>query len=155
MHKVTCLSIGEITVPRLELIEADVLAHLIVNVKEALRDDIPNFDQITCFGDNTGVLFWIKIPREYKQFVRNRVNEILDLTTREMWRYCPSHCNPADIGSKGLLASKLKNNSLWLHGPPWLIQPEESWPVDISVDRLEASDEVMQEIKVTDRSTAL
>ena len=39
--------------------------------------------------------------------------------------------------------------------PPWLVQPEESWPTDISVDRLEASDEVMQEIKVTDRSTAL
>ena len=100
----------------------------------------------------TRVLFWIKIPREYKQFVRNRVNEILDLTTREMWGYCSSHCNPADIGSKGLPASKLKNNSLWLHGPPWLVQPEESWPTDISVDRLEASDEVMQEIKVTDRS---
>ena len=48
--------LGEITVPRLELIAADVLAHLIVNVKEALRDDIPNFDQITCFGDNTGII---------------------------------------------------------------------------------------------------
>ena len=84
----------------------------------------------------------------YKQFVCNSVNEILDLTTREMWRYCPSPCNPADIGSKGLPASKLKNNSLWLHGPPWLVLPEESWPADISVDRLEASDEVMQEINL-------
>ena len=46
---------------------------------------------------------------------------------------------------------------MWLHGPPppCLVQPEESWPTDISVDRLEASDQVMQEIKVTDRSTAL
>ena len=85
--------LGEITVPRLELIAANVLAHLIVNVKEALRG-IPNFDQITCFGDNTEVLFWIKITREYKQFVRNRVKKIFDLTTREMWRYCPSHHTP-------------------------------------------------------------
>ena len=139
MHKVTCLSIRrDNCVPRLELITADVLGHLIDNVKEAFRHDIPNFDQITCFRDNTGVLFWIKIPHEYKQFVCNRVNEILDLTTREMWLYCPSHRNPADIESKGLPASKLENNSLWLHGPPWLVQPEESWPIDISVDRLEA-----------------
>ena len=72
-----------------------------------------------------------------------------------MWRYCPSHCDPEYIGLKGLPASKLKNNSLCLHGPPWLVQPEESWPTDVSVDCLEASDEVMQEIKVTDRSTAL
>ena len=70
---------------------------------------------------------------EWKQFVKHRVNEILKLSDKGDWRYCPSRENPADIGSRGTSASELKQNVLWWQGPAWLTEPEESWPSEGSV----------------------
>lgn len=39
-----------------------------------------------------------------------------------------THENPADIASRGLLPSQLKNNSLWFFGPNWLIFSPNNWP---------------------------
>ncbi|KAL9955947.1 hypothetical protein ACROYT_G037353 [Oculina patagonica] len=36
--------------------------------------------------------------------------------------------NPADIGSRGERASKLKESELWWRGPTWLTRPESEWP---------------------------
>ena len=81
-------------------------------VKTAFGDEIPHFEQVICWRDNRSALFWIKSTKlhEYKQYVRNRVDEILDLTDRNMWRYCPPSCNPADVGSRGQFPSELKRN---------------------------------------------
>ena len=37
-----------------------------------------------------------------------RVNEILSLTNKEEWVYCLTGENPADLGSRGALASQQK-----------------------------------------------
>ena len=43
------------------------------------------------------------------------------------------HCltveNPADLGSRGVLASQLKGDELWWRGPQWLTGQIEDWPV--------------------------
>ena len=45
-----------------------------------------------------------------------------------MWNHCPGVENPADIGSRGEAASKLKDNTLWWRGPSWLSEPMMNWP---------------------------
>ena len=44
-----------------------------------------------------------------------------------MWNHCPGTENPADIGSRGESAFKLKGSHLWWKGPPWLSEPVSSW----------------------------
>ena len=48
-----------------------------------------------------------------------------------MWNHCPGTENPADIGSRGESAFKLKGSHLWWKGPPWLSEPVSSWPKSI------------------------
>ena len=45
-----------------------------------------------------------------------------------MWNHCPGIENPADIGSRGEGAAKLKSNVLWRKGPLWLSEPMRNWP---------------------------
>ncbi|XP_073232039.1 uncharacterized protein [Porites lutea] len=45
-----------------------------------------------------------------------------------MWNHCPGIDNPADIGSRGEGAAKLKSNVLWWKGPSWLSEPMRNWP---------------------------
>ena len=78
------------------------------------------------FVDSTAVLFWIKNSKEYKQFVQNRKDEINKLTHPEQWHYCETEKNPADIGTRGQSAIKLKENNLWLKGPEWLTLPHKT-----------------------------
>lgn len=52
---------------------------------------------------------------------------MLRITRKEDWAHCPEKQNPADVGSRGELASKLKENELWWKDPGWLsmLQREE------------------------------
>ena len=61
--------------------------------------------------------------------MQNRVNELLSLNEESMWNHCPSIENPADVGSRGEGAAKLKSNVLWWNGPPWLSEPMRNWPI--------------------------
>ena len=73
-------------------------------------------------------LYWINNAGEWKQFVRNRVDEILRLSDKSQWHHCPGAENPADLGSRGVTDSKLKSNDLWWRGPKWLGGPIDTWP---------------------------
>ena len=48
---------------------------------------------------------------------------------RLSWRYCPTSENPADIASRGIKATALKESSLWLDGPEFLSKESAYWPV--------------------------
>ena len=78
--------------------------------------------------DSITALYWIKGEKEWSQFVQNRVNEILRLTTREQWNHCPGGENPADLGSRGVTATTIKNSRLWWQGPEWLSRMPDEWP---------------------------
>ena len=147
----------KLTLRKLELLAALILARLMNTIKKSLSDEIPHFEQVICWGDNTSALFWIKSTKshEYKQYVRNRVDEILDLTDRNMWRYCPTGCNPAYVGSRGQFPSELKRNFLWLNGPSWLFGPPENYPVDLSVSQLEVAEENIASLKLRSKSTSV
>ena len=88
------------SIPRLELLSALIIARLFVSIKKALASLI-SFDSCNFWLDSLTALYWIKSKRELKQFVQNRVNEILRLTSSDQWFYCKGTDNPADLGTRG------------------------------------------------------
>ena len=101
---------------------------LMHTVKSALRSQ-RKLNGVKFWLDSKTALSWIQNKGEWKQFVRHRVNEILKLSNKEDWAYCSTEENPADLGSRGVLASQLKGNQLWWCGPAWLTKQPEDWPV--------------------------
>ena len=128
------------TIPRLELMSGRVLAQLMDTVRNALKDEV-EISATRLWLDSKIALCWINNQGEWKQFVRQRVNEILKLTRKEDWAHCPGSENPADVGSRGELASTLKGNELWWKGPQWLSGPVEGWPTTEITETPETSDE--------------
>ena len=109
-----------LSIPRLELLSAMLLARLIVNVSDSLSSRI-NLNEPKCFTDSQVTLFWIKgIGRDWKPFVQNRVSEIRRLIPAEHWSHCSGKDNPADVPSRGCTPAELSTNQVWRYGPVWL-----------------------------------
>ena len=109
-----------ITIPRLELLSAVLLTRLVSSVKESLHPLLPD-TEIRCFTDSTVSLYWIKgVDKDWKPFVRNRVNEIRKKILPEFWYHCPGQTNPADLPSRGISFLDLSVSKLWRQGPDWL-----------------------------------
>ena len=118
--------IKRLTIPRLELCGAQLLARLIHHVKQVL--DVP-LSHVYAWTDSTIVLNWLDgNPRRFKTYVGNRISTIVDLNTPDKWRHVRSADNPADCASRGLYPSELLDHSLWWNGPPWLRESPSDWP---------------------------
>ena len=76
--------------------------NLIENVKPALKRC--NKRSITKW---IVALHWLNRQGLYKQFVANRVRQILEKEYIK-WYYVPTKQNPADIGYRGSLLSKIQ-----------------------------------------------
>eukprot|EP00794_Sanderia_malayensis_P007378 gene7378-biopygen5953 len=127
------------SVPRLELIGAQMLTKLIQNVKAALKVEVT---QTYGWLDSQTVLCWLENKGEWKQFVRKRVDQILAADVK--WMYCPTEDNPADMGTRGMTAVKLQHCGKWWNGPTWLTQRED-WPMQ---PQALASEEVKGEMRL-------
>ncbi|XP_017876324.1 uncharacterized protein LOC108622755, partial [Ceratina calcarata] len=130
-----------ISLPRLELCGALLLARLANKVKTALNID--NLRE-SYWTDSTITLAWIRNePCRWKTFVANRVSELQQLTSSNHWRHVMSEDNPADLISRGTNLSSIKNCSLWWHGPSWLLRECNEWPSS------EATPEIVPEARQT------
>ena len=110
----------KMSIPRLELLAALLCARLIEFVRTSLRlDNI----KIYCYSDSTAIISWINSdPLQYKAFVANRLTEIQELVPPVCWLHVPGVYNPADIASRGAMASELTSSDYWFKGPSWLSQ---------------------------------
>ncbi|XP_052737821.1 uncharacterized protein LOC128198126 [Bicyclus anynana] len=110
------------SLPRLELNGAVLLAGLLKQIKEAMK--IPT-SQIYAWTDSTIVLSWLfGDPARWNIYVRNRVVEILEDIGNHNWYHVQSQDNPADLASRGMPLTSLKENKLWWNGPEWLHNKE-------------------------------
>lgn len=134
------------TVPRLELSAAVLLARLIDFVNKSLNsNNVP----IYCWTDSTVTLAWLnKHPSHWRTFVAHRVAEIQNRIPTAHWRHVPSEHNPADCASRGLLSSELLSHSLWWHGPPWLNLECPQWP-DSLIPQFEEEQEAKPTVVMT------
>ncbi|XP_044571293.1 uncharacterized protein LOC123257217 [Drosophila ananassae] len=124
--KTKCAPMRTMSIPRLELQAAVLGTRLMDTVKQEHGVAISS---CVLWTDSKTVLHWISSThRRYKQFVGNRVAEILESTEASQWRWIPSGENVADDAKRPRKAVDLSIGSRWLSGPPFLRGPEESWP---------------------------
>lgn len=120
-----------ISIPRLELCGAQMLAKLICYVKctLALKEEV----KFIAWTDSTIVLAWLqRLPSTLKTFVANRVSDIQTRISPSLWRHVRSEENPADCGSRGVDPEILASHDLWWHGPLWLTKGEMCWPTSLT-----------------------
>ena len=109
-----------VSIPRLELCGAELLAELLASISDTFS--VPK-ENLHGWTDSTSALAWLRgCPSRYKTFVGNRVALAARNVSPSIWRYIPSAQNPADCASRGLSAQDLKQHDLWWGGPPWLLQ---------------------------------
>ncbi|XP_077296682.1 uncharacterized protein LOC143918616 [Arctopsyche grandis] len=116
----------KLSIPRLELCSALLLANLVNYIKINFKR---SFSKIVCWSDSMVTLHWIHgEPNRWNTFVANRVSEIQKLSKNHYWKHVLSAENPADMISRSISPENLINNQLWWSGPKWLTQTNEKWP---------------------------
>lgn len=137
-----------LTIPRLELSGALLLAKLSRKVNQALGLNLLN-SQVFYWCDSTIVLHWLAADsNKWKTFVGNRVAEIHRLTQGSQWHHICTNDNPADLISRGCLPKELLECPLWWNGPDWLRLDFEYWPI---LERFTIPDQTVLEERLEPR----
>lgn len=101
-----------------------LLSKLVNSTVLALKLDV----ETHYWTDSMSVLYWIQNHKPWKQFVHHRIQNICRLTENYRWRYCPGVLNPADLPSRVMNASELRNSQIWWESPTFLQLPPDKWP---------------------------
>ncbi|XP_037931048.1 uncharacterized protein LOC119665867 [Teleopsis dalmanni] len=113
------------SLPRLELQGALLLAELMCRIQKCIAHKI---QAVHYWTDSTIVLNWLlSYSKRWVTFVANRVDKIQELSVPESWHKIESKLNPADIISRGMYPSELKDCNLWYKGPAFLSLDKENW----------------------------
>lgn len=138
-----------LTIPRLELCAANLLANLLQAILPNFQKDRPTIP-VYCWSDSQTVLQWItKSADRLKTYVANRVANIQSITElfRMRWRWIAGEDNPADLISRGTTIIELAQETKWWRGPTWLYEIPLDWPVQPEfMETTELSDQIMDEV---------
>lgn len=109
------------TIPRLELC-ASVLA---VQIYETVVEELDIEPDVTRFySDSQVVLGYISNrSKRFFRYVENRIDRINKSTRPEQWLHVKTKSNPADLATRNLRSENILN-SMWILGPPQLLEPE-------------------------------
>lgn len=129
-----------VSIPRLELCAAVLLAEAVTFVQDTYRDRL-QIGSVFCWSDSTVALQWIRSsPHRWKTFVANRVSQIQERVPPDCWHHISGLDNPADCASRGLTPEQLMSHGLWWTGPDFLLTPPETW------DHFKSSEEDSEEV---------
>ena len=121
----------ELSIPRLELMGALLLARLMAVVVAFLKPY--QIDSIVYYTDSMNVLYWLRTEHKmWAVFVACRIKEINSLSNFIDWKYVPTKENPADLPTRGLKPAEIVNNKLWFHGPDFICSGRVVQDVDSS-----------------------
>ena len=88
--------IKRLSIPRLELCGAHLLAKLLSHVRDTLKD-------VMAWTDSTIVINWLDgNPRRFKTYVGNRISFIITRIPPRNWHHVRGEQHPADCASRGL-----------------------------------------------------
>ena len=134
------------SIPRLELSGACLLAKLVSTVSKLVKEELGQVElSIFYWVDSVSVLCWIQNKKPWTQYVRRRVNDILQVSERKQWFFCPGSQNPADLPSRGNFGKHLEANSFWWQGPQFLKQEYSNWPKSPTENELADNDIALKE----------
>ena len=143
---------NSLTIPRLELLAALLLARLLSNTMQALQPE-QKFKKATCYTDSKIVLYWIRgYDKEWKQFVENRVREIRTLIPVECWHHCRGDVNPADLPSRGVEGTEPSAIGSWLKVPQHVCEPDQE-PCNPELNTIPEA--CAMELKAGDRTSSM
>lgn len=125
------------------------MAKFVSTVRLHLTEELGYEKSIKTFFwvDSMVTLCWIINNRQWKQFVRRRVDQILEFSSREDWYFCPGSLNPSDLPSRGKFRCTIDSNSSWWEGPAFLKSPPSEWPKVDKHEVLKESSAYLEEIK--------
>ncbi|XP_070070399.1 uncharacterized protein Parp1 isoform X3 [Drosophila takahashii] len=121
----------KLSLPKLELCGAHLLSQLYRKIAGIFADREPT---IYLWCDSQIVLHWNRQhSATLSTFVGNRISEIQESTADCHWRHVPTHCNPADLLTRGCTVADLQT-SIWFQGPAFLRRDQHHWPKDNKED---------------------
>lgn len=131
------------TVPKMELLGIQLGVELLQWVTSDVQ--FPKNCKLTStrlWSDSKAAIGWCHNEKPLSTFVDNRVQIIRRTGPSVEIRFCPGAMNPADVATRGLSASDLKNGAhMWWTGAEFLKFDQTCWPENmvnlVSDDELE------------------
>lgn len=112
---------SNLSIPRLELNAALLLAKTMARVYDSLKDRL-TINHVYLYSDSQVILAWLKTnPIKLNTYIANRVKMIQQLTQSFNWAYISTEQNPADCLSRGVKPCDLAQHPLWWSGPPCML----------------------------------
>ena len=113
--------VSKFSIARKELVALCMGAYLLKQCQAYISFSI---SQIFVWVDSTTVIKWCQCTlKQLKQFVRNRIDKILEITEEKAPKYVRTKENPADVASRGIKQQQTKELNLWLKDPSFLRHP--------------------------------
>lgn len=136
------------TIPRLEL-QAALIGSRIAGSIVAEHEVKPH--RIVMWSDSRTVLAWVRAEdRRFRQYVSQRVGEILENTNKSSWRWVPTQQNVADDATRMNSSISFELDGRWYSGPSFLRKSEHEWPVETVKEASDTDMETIQTVCVID-----